>query len=353
MNDIGKNREIQSLRGLAAISVFLSHSLSLMFGMGPIIFGQNLFFRAAVWSVAFFFFISGYYCFQKLENFSIRNSFDYLIKRIIRVYPIYIIVILLGFFLCNMQVRWNPEYFVGGNNFWSRPVTINELLPQFVLFKWFNTELINPPVWTLIVEMKMIVIMIMFVPIIKFFCKYSKFIIAPLILVALVAGSYVGYLHYFIMFVIGALYFCYKDRFNYNDIIAKVLLCIFIIYPWISSYFLKYLGNYASEIDNLFIVSIFPIIICILSKLKDNAIVRKLLRYKAFVYIGNLSYEFYLVHFIVLLALRPIMNYINNICYYVSMAFLLALFLAAILHYIQDKIIKRYFERLIVTINNM
>lgn len=350
MNAISKNSEIQSLRGLAAISVFLSHSLSLMFGKGPVIFGQNLFFRAAVWSVAFFFFISGYYCFQKLENFNIKNSFKYIGKRIIRIYPVYIITILLGFFLCNLQLRWNPDYFIGNNSVWSRTINIKELIPQFVLLKWFDTELINPPVWTMIVEVKMIFVMIIIVPIIKFLSKYTKFLIIPIILLAIIAGSYIGYLRYLVMFVVGALYFCYKDRFNYDKIITKILFCLLIIYPWISSYFLKYLGKFGKETDSFLVSSIFAVLICIIFNLKDKSIIRKLLFCKFLVYIGNLSYEFYLVHFIILMALRPTMKYINNVYLYTLIAFAFSLCLAVSLHYLLDTLVKKYVKRPILII---
>lgn len=105
-----------------------------------------MFFESAKWSVFFFYFISGYFSFKRLEKFELKNTASYILEKIIRIYSAYAVAIILAFILCNMQWNWNPALFESFDDTWENSVSISESIPHAILAKWFDTNLLNPPI---------------------------------------------------------------------------------------------------------------------------------------------------------------------------------------------------------------
>lgn len=102
------NIPIQYLRGLASILVVFTH-----FRLLPIL---DLFCGAI--GVDIFFIISGFIMAKGVERYS-ENKFDFIINRLIRIFPLYIILSLPIFFLSyyhgNFKNIFTSLFFVGGN----------------------------------------------------------------------------------------------------------------------------------------------------------------------------------------------------------------------------------------------
>ena len=93
-----RNESIDSLRGLAALSVFFHHSL------GDVFFPYLDLGRVGV---LLFFVISGYCIFLSVDSLGERPLVPFLIRRVFRLYPVYWISMVLVLAFDDPGVRWD------------------------------------------------------------------------------------------------------------------------------------------------------------------------------------------------------------------------------------------------------
>lgn len=157
-----KNLSIQSFRAIAALMVFLSHSL-MMIKSDTIARLHDTplhFFFDGQCAVVFFMVLSGY-LYYKAESFSLRKYAKGLWRKVVRIYPAHIIMIGVGVLLCNLQLPYHAELFSEwGNSFWGQPIGMAETLRQMIIaLPGTDPYLVNPPVWYLQVEVRMFILM--------------------------------------------------------------------------------------------------------------------------------------------------------------------------------------------------
>lgn len=115
-----KDNSIQGLRGICALVVFFSHALNI-----PIIpissikeSPLHLFFDGQI-SVMIFLAISGFF-YGSPSSTSMKSYFIGLYKKTLRIWPAYLLAMIIGWLICNMHLSYNSMLFTEwGNSFWG------------------------------------------------------------------------------------------------------------------------------------------------------------------------------------------------------------------------------------------
>lgn len=331
---MAKNLQLQSLKGIAAVIVYCSHS----FNQFPTDVthwfrdtGLNFIYDGQL-SVMFFMLLSGYFYFK--ERPVILNFKNYMwgVKRkVFRIYPVHIVTITLGFILCNNYWGIEPDrYSSWAEKFWNSPVDIIEYIRQCTILFMSDPDLINPPVWYLKVEVEMFLLM----PIVfALFNKYKWYV--PLLFFVLFGIT--GRFGYVITYVTGmTLHYLYH---THPDNIKKVF-GNFIIIP-LGLFLLGIFDIFHIEHNYQYSLLLIQILggIMVISNLLVNRY--KLLESRWLVTLGDISYEIYLVHFVILLWLR---RYFDNVLIFIVVTFILTIILSKIINscltVIQNKVRK-------------
>lgn len=364
-----KNQEIQGLRGFGAIVVFLSHFIgALPFAL--LVGNVNLkytfvgiFFNGTI-AVSMFFLLSGFYIYNSIGNeIYIKSYFKFLQKKALKLYPIYIVCILIGSILAEIYFVFNgsknyqlePSFL----SFWNSQISPGDVISTLTMIGKFDSHLIDPPVWTMRAEMRMVLILPFIYTILKKFeDKFIDYFIVWLGFVILstylVKGLGVNTFEVFPIFMFGALlnYFINKGNNKlFEHKASGFSTMLFFIFGII---LLGIGGNYflgVKEVISDYFVSWITtigwfIIIFLLLKYPRKL---KIFANKPFVFIGNISYSFYLWHYIILLALRPIVS-IETIGYVVYivwgiLSFGLTVILSILTEKFQEKL-SQYFKKI-------
>jgi len=275
-------------RFVFALIVFFVHSSAL--SLSPDLqFTQHLSSSMAVKS---FFIVSGFLIFMSYERSS--NLTQYFSKRIRRIYPGYLFVILscafLGVFFSSLDFR---DYFTGD---WLKYVFFNTFFLNFLkpdlpgLFQDNILSAVNGALWTLKIE----VMFYISVPLIAIGVKkYS----VPLVFIAIyflsflyqfLVYSYGGSLAaelarqlpgQFVYFISGAAGYYYKDLFKKYYLFLITIACLFFLIPSLSD--MSFFEPIALAIVILYFSLIFPYL--------GN-----------FTKYGDFSYGIYILHFPIL-----------------------------------------------------
>jgi len=135
--------ELDSLRGIAAISVVMAHlTLSLP--------KENNFFRLGVSGVDLFFLISGYVIYMSFER--ITKSSEFIISRIGRLFPVYWLAVTGTFLLFYFWSRYTgmPQIY-----------SLNSLFTNLTMFQYyFKSTNVLAVSWTLLIEMLFYIFML-------------------------------------------------------------------------------------------------------------------------------------------------------------------------------------------------
>lgn len=159
----GRFEELDALRGLAAISVFLSHASGLVDPPAALVGIENspvhVLWEGAA-AVDLFFVLSGFVLalpYVSREPRPLRYDV-FLIKRIFRLYPAYWVAVLFGLALMHFggslqTVPYASEWLA---SFWHAFPSCNQILRTISLIgPGINTNAIDPAIWSLVVEMRM------------------------------------------------------------------------------------------------------------------------------------------------------------------------------------------------------
>ena len=299
---------LETLRGLAALIVAFYHF--------P---GESIFFiKQGFMAVYFFFSLSGFVIalnyFNKINNF--KNLIYFQKKRFFRLYPIHIIVlfIVLGiqclkYILIKLGLPAGSEAF-GGSPATGSWYTLKDFILQIFLLQavieygYFLSW--NGAAWTISAEFYTYFIFGLLV-LITFRKLYIYIIISILYILfhneifEFINSFFKIKLHYLLkdcllFFLTGSLmYFVYeKIKFRLNDIIFLILLFMIL-------FFQKYLTNYL----------LFSVILIFVALLKNDSFINKLLNNKSLVYMGTISYSFYMIHQVVLYCLIQVLKIFN------------------------------------------
>lgn len=299
---------LETLRGLAAIIVAFYHF--------P---GESIFFvKHGFMAVYFFFSLSGFVIalnyFNKINNF--KNLIYFQKKRFFRLYPIHIIVLFmvlgiqcLKYILIKLGLPAGSEAFSGHSTTGSWYTLKDFILQIFLLqsiieYGYFMSW--NGAAWSISAEFytyfvfgllvlitfrKLYIYIIISIFYIFFYNEIFEFI-----------NSFLKIkLHYafkdcLLFFLTGSLMcFIYeKIKFRLNDFIFLILLFIIL-------FFQKYFPNHI----------LFSIMLILVALLKNNSLINMLLNNKSLVYMGTISYSFYMIHQVVLYCLIQVLKIFN------------------------------------------
>ena len=309
------NIGLQSLKGIAAISVFLYHALmqypsELISGMYHS--GARLFFDGES-AVLIFMALSGFF-YYKDNSLSINDLGGGILKKLFRIYVPFIIVMVLAYMALNFFYSTNvSRYTPWAAKFWTEKASPIQLIKQLTIVKMGNPSLINPPIWYLKCEVEMFLLMPIIVMV---FRKIRWYALIPVLLFCLIPAK-----QYVFTYLLGMLSKFYIDRkkekleliirnkyIRIGSIILSLVLIDIVNLIWlpfeqtdptilghqfenhnIIGFLLVRVVQGLGVVLLIGIIYLYPL---------------KFLSTPALSFMGKVSYEFYLIHFVVILVLR-------------------------------------------------
>lgn len=254
---------IDILRGIAAISVTIFH----LTGSSGLSTSIKEIGKYGYLGVEIFFVISGYilpYSMQKM-NYHQKYFFKLLLKRIVRIDPPYLVIILITLLLIYITKRSIPSYI----SIFTHLGYLNGIL---------NLEWISPTFWTLALEFQFYILIGLFY---RIFIEKSIFLslltmVSILLLSFIVPSSFLP--HHFGFFAMGILLF----RFQ----IGKIPTLIF----WLANLILVLFISYNNGLFES-IIAFLTVIFILYFPDSKNILLKKCL-----LWLGMISYSLYLVH---------------------------------------------------------
>ncbi|MEH6848544.1 acyltransferase family protein [Bacillus pseudomycoides] len=318
-------KNLDSLRGLAALSVFLGHMYLIFYhtGITRILFERGPFriFIAGSEAVTLFFVLSGFVL--SLPFYS-NNKFDYRVyvfKRFCRIYIPYIVAIGIAI-IC--KEAFYSGYIVGFTDWfnvnWRHIIDMDTIINHLLLIVTFTSNLDNV-IWSLIHEMRISLIF----PIVMFLLVKSDFKkgIGLAILLTCISiifslsdnqfsGTEVYYtIHCTSLFIIGALLAKYRTSLisEFSNLTMKNKIFLFVVgiilylyaHPsFVLNILIPNLNPFYRAITDTWITSLGASILIIIAI--SSSRISKILSNKFINHIGKTSYSLYLYHLIVLLS---------------------------------------------------
>ncbi|PER35127.1 acyltransferase [Bacillus cereus] len=325
----GRYKELDSLRGIAAIIVLLGHFLALFPILGKkVMYSTFGTYFSILWqghsAVIIFFVLSGFVLSLPFYKGTEFNYLKYLIKRVCRIYIPYIMILFIAIGIklgIHSKIGTIPGLVQWGS--WNIEVSFNRVMDHILFLREFNSDAFIMVIWSLVHEMRISIVfpLIIFL-LLRVNWKVSIGIAMFLSVIGYllmknipsefnmpVSTNYFITLHYSSMFIIGALLAKNREYLVSKIINSKVkyillpLGLLFFSYPRIP---FMLLSKLIGEIDyDLYLIIIdwyicFGAVLIILSALSSK-LFSKLLLIKPVQFIGEISYSLYLVHPIVLL----------------------------------------------------
>lgn len=357
LKPVTRYSELDSLRGLAALSVFFGHSISSLaitpyflqiIGITPL----RIFFDAGA-AVIFFFLLSGFVLtlpFTKEDNTQIP-LFAFYIKRVFRLYPAYIFAISFSLFLKYFFHHDDVLSFSENiKQYWAwnfKDLSLKEVVNTYLLIgPSFNADFIDAVVWSLVVEMKISFLLPFFIIIVK---RTNLIFNITFLIVLLYAFNY----QYLGIFYIGVILAKYRKRLT--EIVGKmhksqvIILLIISVLLYTARFTLNMIKSQnimVSYTIPTYIIAIASsiMIITVLSKTRLHTLFRKGL----FSFFGNISYSFYLLHWPILLFILSLIS--NRFSYNFMFIFFSTLGITCLISYGVYKYIEVPFQKLAIII---
>lgn len=305
-------KQLDGLRGLAALTVFFAHFSKMKIDITNV----DLLTRGTIGilvngtaAVIFFFVLSGFVLsLPYVNNKAPLKLTSFYLKRVFRIYPALIISIMLCVLLKEVFFN-NTHSFIFSSihkDFWTWELnytSFKEIIKTCLLIgPNFDVEFLNPPIWSLVVEMKMSLLLPVFILI----TARNSTILNTLLFFILCYLTFKHGAWQINLFYIGVLLSKYKDQ-----LILKISSWHPVFFILISiTAFILYNNNFifldiyrqlrkpfdARIAGYLIAISSAIIIIVVLSMKRVSAFFEK----KIFSFLGAISYSFYLIHFPIL-----------------------------------------------------
>jgi peptidoglycan/LPS O-acetylase OafA/YrhL len=148
--------QLDGLRGLAALSVFLTHYTLLdpQWGYPHGFLGIP---RDGFAAVDLFFVLSGFVLARSLLA-SGEGYLPFVIRRVFRLYPAYWAALIISALLFCVHTLTHPQ--PSNLPFWTQPITINQAIKHFFMIsQGIDYHLIDPTIWSLVIEMRISLLM--------------------------------------------------------------------------------------------------------------------------------------------------------------------------------------------------
>lgn len=333
---VGRVRELDALRGLAAVSVVLHHSaiaFPVMFddtrGDGVTIANllkysplHTLF--AGNPAVIVFFVLSGLVLAMPFVEGRGDHYRAFFIKRVLRLWPPYAVAVAVAVLLAvtvgGGTVSGMSSWF---NDKWHEPVTAGLLAGHASLVASFDNDAFNSPIWSLVIEMRVSLI-------------FPALVLATLLLgwrralglallvccVGVLArgavggGDYFATLKYIPCFVIGILLAAHRrslraglDRLNGKGValLASIAVLAYSWQFWANENWFGPLGGAVhNQVIDLVAVTLGATLLVLLVQRRGR--LRDALLSRVPQFLGRISYSLYLIHLPVLLAVMHLLG---------------------------------------------
>ena len=319
--------ELDSLRGVAAITVVFGHFYLLWREAGHTPHWVEQLFRmppffllvAGHAAVVLFFLLSGFVLTLPVLRDKTQSYPQYVIRRVCRIYLPYLVALSISLIACA-KLYGRPLYGQWFQHTWVAAPHAASVLQHVVFIGNFNTVLYNPPIWSLVHEMRISLIFpLLCLAALRLNTRIVLLISACLPLIAdLLAGhsilpeTYARSVGYCGMFLIGVLIARHQDaireRFQQIPRFARwavfFLALAFYLYPGASTLPLHLRGMQLELVTA--IGGSYIIIMAVMHAGFSNLLRRKPLRF-----LGKVSYSIYLIHFPLLFALAILCSYEN------------------------------------------
>lgn len=258
----------------------------------------------------------------------------------IRIYPVYIIMLVVGTILCNIELNLVvdcsnfSEWFAA---FWKQRITIKDLALQIPIIGKYDATLINPPIWTMYAEMQAIVLL----PILDFWYrkKRKKWMIFCTLVVAVIFNVchlfpqiVWKWMSVFIIGYTGKVIFSCEEK--YVNMLKRNKVAFIVV---LLNIFLFEIRSIMPEDIRIFSLAISCMMLILV--ICHNNLINRICSVGWLVLVGNISYELYLVHFVVLLALRPCAVYLPPATY-IALAFIISILISLVLNRCISKSLK-------------
>lgn len=298
--------QLQGIRGLAALTVVVSHTFELFYltgnlgdasqVLGPIAHLFGILAAKAVW---LFFVLSGFVLQIMISKGTSPNRFRIALSRWIRLFFPAAVAVALGFLLAFL---FPPP---SGDSFW---IGVNpsdlDLASALFQFTFFSPGFTVGPLWTITWEITYSVLLLPFLVNLRMPGNWTS-----VFLLALISGSgrffEIAPLEYLPMFLVGAVLFSMsKDSTprKYFPRSAPILLALFlflIVLNFIAGALVFGLSTLTYAIDVA--LTILAITAFLGISLQDG-LVSKAMQGKAVTQLGEISFSLYLIHAPILLA---------------------------------------------------
>lgn len=309
--------EIDSIRGIAALSVVFGHFLGIGFEaikkyqVWAYIDASPL---SILWAshqaVIMFFILSGFVLSLPFLNDKPFSYPGYLIKRTLRIYTPYYLSLLLVL-LIRLIFNYNGVY--GFRRAWEDEITTESVIQHLILIGNYSSDSLNPVVWSLIHEMRISIIFpLLILMIIKLDWKKSlligigfSFAATGMNFALNIQHNYFDTIHYVLMFIVGALLAKHRESVIawVGSIKTNKKLPLFGIGILLYAYAYK-IGLPGGISDW---VTVTGAVILLMSGLSAGR-VSSFLKHRVVAFFGDISYSVYLYHVIILFTLTNLLH---------------------------------------------
>lgn len=365
MNKVNYRQDyLDSLRGLAAISVVLSHFIlayRIDLENKYINYSPLHFFYDGFSAVTFFFILSGYVLTLSLNSQSEVSIGIFYIKRFFRIMPIYLLTFFVSYLCYNYYaiILTQPISSDWINDFWDKPLSIENLLKQIYFVRPLNDAELVPQNWSLKIEM----MFSFFMPFLYFIFKRTNIKIFFLfnLLLYLVFSVPIFIFHFSLGIILAMNQKIILNKFNAIKSKFKIILILIIItlYTYrytIPMYYYYFLRKHSPILNNEDLIWILTGLgaFCSLLYCMTSSRLRSILEFKVLLFIGKISYAIYLTHFLLLIFLVPrLIQFFNSfglsnnyLIWFYSLVFLLGI------TFIVSTILNVFVENTIVSVIN-
>lgn len=348
--------QLDSLRGLAALTVLLHHLLLAMpqknaFTTALEVTPARLFVNGHG-AVILFFLLSGFVLSLPVLNGNTPPYFSFFIKRLFRIYVPYLVTICITIYIAIFLYQGTlPEFNSFINQSWKN-ASDPSLIAEHILFIGNpHTISYNPVIWTLIHELRISIVFPFVVLMVKNLNPLASLIVC--FLLTSIAGldgmlfnlpsngyhsSYFDSLHYLSIFIIGSLIAKHRkqlmDLYRHSKASLKwtVLVAALLFYNYsevLNKDFFKRVFDtpynfYLSEYGIAVGAAVFIVASLASTKLSSG------LTHPGFVFLGKISYSLYLTHLVVMLTFAHALHGRLSNVMILSISFIGAIIVAAV-----------------------
>lgn len=319
-NKTARFTKLDGLRGLLALIVCLNHSYMVVtiptfasvWQQNPLIFHdlqaklQQLLMLIGNGgaAVTLFFLLSGLVLGPSLDKIkmNVRGIFAFLAKRIVRLYPIYVLILVLT--ALYMRFGYSYETFPASSAWYNWWMHFEMTFKEFILNFFFIHAYVGGVTWTL----RVILITSLIFPVFFILNKKTTWWMDIIVSALLVYASFTllnieGFrdLRYLYMFYLGLMIPKFKDFFSKFPNWTVAILLPFAVITMLCFRYLtnEYKGGVVEAIISFFIIG--------LAAYGDKVKVLNFLDSKVLKFFGKISYSLYLIHFSVLYVISRLM----------------------------------------------